>query len=83
MGNCEGETCSMGKPLTCTKEWKNASPKTIFRHALSLVLDSKNSVSDRGSEVHVRCKPAFKPEGASLVILTEFSKIPTGKVGLG
>ena len=69
--------------LSCTKLWKNASPNTILRHAASLVHVSKNEASLRGSDANVRANPAFKPFGASLVIFTEFSRMETGKIGLG
>ena len=68
---------------SCIDEWKNARPKHILRQDVSLVHVSKNSLSDSGSDMNVRIKPARRPFGASLVILTEFSRIVIGKIGEG
>lgn len=69
--------------LTCTMEWKNARPKSILRNEASLAQPSKKSGDEMGSLLYVRSSPALRPLGASLVILTPFSRMEMGKIGEG
>ena len=68
---------------SCTIEWKNARPNMSLRNSASFVHVSKNSESLTGYDWNVRSRPARSPLGGSLVILTLFSRMGTGKMSDG
>merc|ERR1719324_2150588 len=65
--------------------WKKVRPKSIgfHAHALGPVTPPKNSGSEMGSWTQLPSRLARKPRGGSLVILTPFCRMETGKAAEG
>ena len=81
-GFCVQSNKSM-QELACTMEWKTASPNSSLWKADLFEQPSKKAGLEKGSERYVRSRPALRPLGGSLVILTPFSRMEMGKMGEG
>ena len=58
---------------------EDANGELTYPKSVAFTLDAFGTTYD----ANVRANPAFKPFGASLVMFTEFSRMETGKIGLG
>jgi hypothetical protein len=59
--------------------WKKHNPNNNFLNSFGFTHDSKNYLFDIGSVIYEPIKLDLRPFGGSLVILTPFYKIDTGK----